>query len=211
MTAIKEYLTKDTPIPFEFRCLIRDAQEFLPLAATMSRKLALHILDTNRDNSICLFHQVHRSSKASDGFANNKHILIGVPYPNIVTPTKEGQQAPVKDHLSCGCNIDVALLDFFWWKTWVLRSTRPGLVHSEGMGTEVIQTRVRAFFVQGFTKATGLTIDDLYQSNVGAHGYDSKEMRMFQLFRMLQLVNEFNAKDGSPQLVVGRANPNNKT
>jgi hypothetical protein len=212
MAAITEFLTKDKAIPFEFRRLIREAQEFLPLAATMSRRLSLHILDTNRENTICLFHQTHRSAKSSDGFANDKHILIGVPYPNLVTPTRVvGAPKPAEGYLHCGCNIDVALLDFFWWKTWVLKSTNPGLVYSEGMGVEVTQTRVRAFFAQAFTEATGMTIDDLYRSNVGAHGYDSKEMRMFQLFKMLQLVNEFNARDGSPQLVVGSANPNNET
>ena len=92
----------------------------------------------------------------------------------------------------------------------MLRSTRPGLEYSEVMGDEVIQTRVRAFFAQAFTEATGLTIDDLYRSNVGAHGYDSKEMHMFQLHKMLHLVNKFNAMDGSPLLTLGTVNPNNE-
>jgi hypothetical protein len=208
LAAITAYLTKDKPIPLNFRRLIREDQEFLPLAATMSRKLSLHILGTNRQNTICLFHQHHRYSKFRDGFGNDKHVLIGVPHENSVASTKDAQQAPAEGHLHCGCNADVALLDFFWWKTWVLRSTRPGLEYSEGMGDEVIQTRVRAFFAQAFTEATGLTIDDLYRSNVGAHGYNSKEMRMFQLYKMLHLVNEFNAMDGSPLLTLGTANPN---
>ena len=184
-------------------------QEFLPEAGTLSRDLSIHILATNRGNSICLFHQHHRHIKVSDGFGNGtKNILIGVPYANIVASSKDESQVPPEGHMHCGCQIDTALLDFFWWKTWVLTSTRPRLEVSEGMREDVLPPRPRAFFVQGFTEAMGMTVDDLYRSQVGLHGYNSKEVRMFQLMRMLHLVNELNARDGSPALSIGISNPN---
>ena len=212
-TAIDEFLTKKKPLPFHIRRLIRDVQEFLPAAATVSRELSLHILSTNRNNSICVFHQHRRHTKISDGvIPGQKHILRGVPYSRIVGSAKGESQPPPEGFLHCGCSIDVALLDFFWWKTWVLRSARQDLPVSEGMGEEVIAPRVRAFFAQGFTEATGLTIDELYATHAGIHGFNSKYVRMFQLKKMLDLVNEFNARDGSPLLTVGVtvADPNDE-
>jgi hypothetical protein len=112
--------------------------------------------------------------------------------------------------MHCGCNVDVALLDFFWWKTWVLHSTRLDLPVSKGLGDKYIPPRVRAFFAQAFIEATGLTIDDLYASGLGSNGYNTKDMRMYQLRRMLHLVNGMNTGNGSPQLTIGLqvANPN---
>ena len=80
----------------------------------------------------------------------------------------------------------------------------------EGLGEEFIAPRVRAFVAEAFTEATGMTIDDLYASEVGTYGYNSKHMRMYQLKKMLQLVNEMNERDGFPQLTIMAqvANPN---
>ena len=160
--AIALFVTEDKPVPYNIRRLVRDMQDFLPQAATVSRKLSLHLLGTNRNNTICLFHQHHRHAKFQDGFGNEKHVLVRVPYQKFVASSREDQQAPQAGYMHCGCNVDVALLDFFWWKTWVLKSTRPDFEYSEGMGDEVIQPRVRAFFAQAFTEATGMTVDDLY-------------------------------------------------
>jgi hypothetical protein len=146
----------------------------------------------------------------TDGFVPGKpYILRGIPYPRNVK-TAQGAEA-AEGHLHCGCLIDVVLLDFFWWKTWVLHSTRPNLPVSEGLQGETISPRVRAFFVQAFIEATGMTIDDLYASGIGISGFNRKAMRMFQLRRMLQLVNEMNAQDNSPLLTIGCVVPNDET
>jgi hypothetical protein len=175
----------------------------MPVAATVSRALSLHLLATNRNNVICLYHQRHRHAKFRDGFHNEKYLLVGVPYAKFVGTSKEEDKAqPPAGYLHCGCDANVALLDFFWWKTWSLKSMRPGLIVSEGMKDEVMHPRVRAFVAQAFTMATGLTVDDLYTSGVGAHGYDSKPMRRFQLDKMLGLVNEWNLLEASPALTI---------
>ena len=76
------------------------------------------------------------------------------------------------------------------------------------MGAEVTAPRVRAFFATGFMEATGMALDDLYACKVGSLGYNSKEVRMFQLRNMLRLVNELNAQDGTPAFVIGSLTPN---
>ena len=76
------------------------------------------------------------------------------------------------------------------------------------MGTDVTTPRLRAFFAAGFQEAMGMTLDDLYTCKAGSLGYNTKDVRMFQLKRMLQIVNEFNDMDGSPRFVIGCLNPN---
>jgi hypothetical protein len=183
-------------------------QDYLPYTATLDRELSLHILNTNRGNLICIHHQRHRGQNyETDGFANGKYVLVGVPYPSVVTSSNDDEKPPpAAGHMHCGCNIDVALLDFFWWKTWVLKSTRPGFAYSEGMKDQSTEPRVRAFFAGGFMEAMGMTVDDLYRSQAGSKGYNSRDVCLFQLMHMLQLVNEFNAQDGSPLLSIGFAN-----
>jgi hypothetical protein len=209
--AIDEFVTKNKPVPFHLRRHIREVQDFAPRAATVSRELSLHLFDTKRKNIICLYHQRHRTTNyLTDGFVPGKsYILRGIPYPRTVKTAKGAE--PPAGHLNCGCSVDVALLDFFWWKTWVLDSTRPNLAISEGLKDECISPRVRAFFAQAFIEATGMNIDDLYASGVGVSGFNMKAMRMFQLRRMLQLVNEMNAQDNSPLLTIGCVVPNDET
>ena len=210
--AVDAFLAKKTPISLGLRHLIREVQDFVPRAGTTSRELSLHILHTNRHNFICLYHQHHRSPNyLSDGVVPGKsHTLRGIPYPRIVTSSKGESQAPPEGHLHCGCNVDVALLDLFWWKTWILHSTRPNLPVSERLGDEYLPPHVRAFFAQAFIEATGLMIDDLYTSGVGTSGYNTMNMRMYQLRRMLQLVNGLDVRDGAPQLTIQALDPNHE-
>jgi len=180
-------------------------QDFLPTAATTSRALALHVLDTNRGNAICLFHQHNRSFTQVDGFGQ-KYILVGVPHAKSVKTTKDGTSdsklppAPA-GHLHCGCNQDIALLDLFWWKTWALRSTKANLQLSEGMRDEVLPTRTRAFFAQAFTEMTGLTVDDLYAKDIEGPEYK----RALCLVQVARFLAEINSACGSPLLVLNTA------
>ena len=99
-------------------------------------------------------------------------------------------------------------MDFFWWKTWELTSTKPKLLITEGLGEEVITPRVRAFTNQAYIEATGMTIDDLYESGAGTFGFNSKEVRMFQLRKLLNSVNKMNAAANSPQMTIVSMVPN---
>jgi hypothetical protein len=92
-------------------------------------------------------------------------------------------------------------MDFFYWKTWVLKSSKPGLAVTEGLGDDILHARHRAFVVQAFTEATKCTIDDLYACQVGMSGY-TKDVRLLQIAKLLWEVNQVNALDGSPRLAL---------
>ena len=100
--------------------------------------------------------------------------------------------------LGAGCLINVTLLDFFWWKTWVLKSLRMDWDYWEGMRTEVTTPHMHPFFAAGFQEAMGITLDDLYASKASSLRYDLKDVWMFQLKHMLEIVNKFNDLDSNP-------------
>jgi len=82
-----------------------------------------------------------------------------------------------------------------------LESSVGGVHVYEGLGDEVLSPRARAFYVKAFTEATGLTIDDMYSMDYGSFNY-RKALRLRQVGRLLAKVNEMNAFDGSPSLVL---------
>jgi hypothetical protein len=67
--------------------------------------------------------------------------------------------------LSCGCDVDEALMDFFWFKQWRARSWNPRIMAVESLGTDVLHPRQRTFIVQAFMKMTGLTCEELYSNS----------------------------------------------
>jgi hypothetical protein len=131
-------------ISYRIRRYIRESPEFLPQAATTSRALAMHVLGTNRGSTICIFHQRHRAFSQHDGY-DGKFLMKGVTYPKKLNTLKV-THTPQPGHLHCGCNIDVALMGFFFWKTWTLTSSHPSLINQ---------------------KTSYLTIDDMYSNNWG--------------------------------------------
>jgi hypothetical protein len=194
---INMFLTKDKPITFSIRRHIRDTQEFLPRAATTSRKLALHILGTNRGSVICIFHQRNRSFSATDGF-KNKYVVTGVAYPKQLN-SASAKHTPPAGHLHCGCNIDVVLTSFFFWKTWTVRSFHPKIHIIESMRDDFLHPRHRAFIVEAFQKATCLTIDDMYgEYGPGSAEYE-RRIRLLQVTRLLEKVNALNRLEGLPE------------
>lgn len=99
-------------------------------------------------------------------------------------------------HLHCGCNEDVVLTDFYFWKTWVLTSDVTGTQVSEGMRDDRLKPRHRAFVVKAFNDMTGLTIDDLYSRKRSEKAHEIAKLTTQINF----LVEKLNALGGNPEL-----------
>jgi hypothetical protein len=138
---------------------IRQHQEFLPEAATTSRLLALDCLTTNRGNRTCVYHHNTKSGKVYDGAEGSKFKVTGVTLAR--TFKVKGKKGTLRQpgYFNCGCSEEVALLDFFFWKSWKVKNERGD---EEGLGSQRVDPRLRLFFAECFMKVTMLMVDDLY-------------------------------------------------
>jgi len=169
---------------------IRDHQDLLPRAATTTRELALHCLGTNRGNRWCVYHHVSKSGKIFDGSKDAKFAITGVPLSRKLTP-KKGETLRRGGHLNCGCSEDMALLDFYFWKTWKVKK---GNVE-EGLKNQRIEPRLRLFFAENYTTDSTLTVDDLYTR--GKPDNVAKKIRIRQqIKRLSKRLNALNKADG---------------
>jgi hypothetical protein len=111
---MEDFLRNPSKYPLDHHLchMIRNNQSFLPEAVTTSCELALQVLETNHGNLICGYHQKAKGAVLVDG--EGKYMLNRQPYPwNF---RKSSAHPPVKrpdGHFHCGCNEDVALMDFF--------------------------------------------------------------------------------------------------
>ncbi|KAG6807042.1 hypothetical protein H0H92_009023 [Tricholoma furcatifolium] len=166
--AIDQFLRRPntTTIDTRLRRYIREHQSFMPIAAMKTRQLALHILTSNRGNVMCTYHHVvERSGYLIDG--EGDYAINGVPRARKVNHViSDGVKRP-KGYLHCGCDEDVALLDFYFWKSWSLTAKlRDGSRVTETLKDKMLEPRVRAFVVDQFQSWTGLTINDIYQGDM---------------------------------------------
>jgi hypothetical protein len=112
-----------------------------------------------------------------------------------------------KGYLDCGCKEEVALMDFYFWKTWTL----PGVI-IKGKGENKVKVNItdtmmshrlgpreRAFVIEAFKKATLLTIDDLY-SKGDWKGDTEERVLTLQLNRLVSKINEKRALKGKALL-----------
>ncbi|KJA14756.1 hypothetical protein HYPSUDRAFT_1071201 [Hypholoma sublateritium FD-334 SS-4] len=148
-----------------FRCTARMICGFLPEAATTSRASALLCLTTTTLNLLCRSHHLRHGACDHDSVTD----FNGVAYAKNLTAKGcrlTNPQTPEPNHMHCGCFIDDALLEFFFWKTVTARSTHPilsGVVHH--MDDAVTPFLIRSFWVSQFKSTTGLTLDDIYGLN----------------------------------------------
>jgi hypothetical protein len=145
----------------------RTYQEFLPEAATTSRRIALMFLTSNRANRICIYHhhvKTNKTQQDEEDARNKKFKITGMPYPRTVAKTKAGHdpgdQHPGQFH--CGCPEEAVLWDFYFWKT--MTATGEGGVVEGLTSAHRIEPRIRLFFTQRYTLDTTLTIDDIYSN-----------------------------------------------
>jgi hypothetical protein len=101
-------------------------------------------------------------SKNASTASTRKFKITGVLAKRATKKTKKGGNSDEgvvpKGYLNCGCPEDIALLDFYFWKTWKVKQGDD----EEGLRNQRIDPRLRLFFAEFFTKETTLTVDDLY-------------------------------------------------
>ncbi|KAJ6611687.1 hypothetical protein B0H10DRAFT_1952815 [Mycena sp. CBHHK59/15] len=174
-------------IPADLRRLMRCIQEFAPRSGTTTRELALHVHHTALSKKVtcnCRWHGEKRGNiKHVDGPTAGKFIISGVAF-------AKGTKKLVDGFMSCGCEIDAALWDFFWWKTWEVRSGNPKITEPETMKSDILEPRHRAFFIQAYAKGTLLSLADLYSQDLtyGSPEYLYRIMST-QAERLVGLVN----------------------
>ncbi|KAJ7065150.1 hypothetical protein B0H15DRAFT_958524 [Mycena belliarum] len=193
--ALDAFISNGTNIPFDLRRLMKLVPEFLPRCASISREVTLHILTNRAKKNPCVFHTLKTSGRKAVSDGNGKFVVNGVPYGK---GTAEGNFS--KGALSCGCQIDEALLDFMLYKLAEARSYHPSLTAVEDLGGDPFHPRPRTFLSQVFLQ-TGLTINHLFvgEDNVFA----ALPHTLFLLDRVVQKINLF-LPEGEQKVVVSR-------
>ena len=172
----------------------------MPRAATTSRELALEVLKTTQGNQFCIWHHEHDKGGKKHDFANGPYKVTGTPFPRLSDKTlkkmtaKERAQLLEKRRgiLSCGCPVDVALLDLYLWKTWTARNHSGEL---EGLRNQRIDPRTRLFIAEAYKTHVGLTVDDLYTN--GRDELHAKKLRLHA--QIVRLVSEYDAIANFPR------------
>ena len=183
------------------RSAIRTHQALAPTAATTFRSLALDVLTTNRGNVLCPYHQEMDKRGAADA----KYLVNGVPQPRMIADKKKAAKSAehkkrLEDgFLHCGCPMDAALWDFFFWKSLTLTATINDKEVTEPVSRWT--PRDRAFFLKIFEQYTFLKVDDLYTRNKSPEEYELRRV-LTQLHRVLDRVNELREKRGEERKYV---------
>lgn len=152
-------------MPFKFRRLIREVQDFLPEVSRISRAMTMHCLETKPGNIICPYHaEKDKNGKIFDGSPDSKYNVTGTPYEREV---KGPEDAVVPERydgfLHCGCPEDEVLIDFMWWKCTLCAS--PSTDAQEGFRDQRLDPRTRTFMYSVWRNATHQTVDDIFMGN----------------------------------------------
>ncbi|KAJ7781848.1 hypothetical protein DFH07DRAFT_728621, partial [Mycena maculata] len=197
--AITNFLTKAKPIPANLRRLMRTIPEFAVRSGTTTRELALHVLQTSKNVINCRFHNEKHNLKSDvDGPTSGKYSIVGISFTQGFKKIEDGV-------LTCGCDIDTGLLEFLWWKTWMVRSGNPAVQEPETMKGDVLDPRHRAFFIQAFAKATLLSLNDLYSGLDDTFGTATyiRRVALLQAGRLVGMANMLLGPQGE-QLVIAK-------
>lgn len=169
-------------------------QGLLPDEALRSKEVAIALHTTTARNLVCRYHRRHYKVKTFD--ASAMYMVEGVAYPGNYNKTAQDSVKIPVGYMHCGCLIDDVLMDFFFWKTWTVKSTRKDLAGQvDTMKTDVLPPRIRAFVIEAFKSATMLEVDDLY----GKYGR-GKTLRDLDLrfISIQKLVNDWAFRTGVP-------------
>jgi hypothetical protein len=184
-------------MPAWFRKAVKDHQWFMPRAATTSRELALEVLKTTQGNQFCIWHHAHDKGGKKHDSAKGPYKVTGTPYPRLSDKTLKKMAVSNRNQLlgerkgilSCGCSVDVALLDLYLWKTWTARN---GSGESEGLRNQRIDPRTRLFIAEAYKTHAGLVVDDLYTN--GKDELEAKKLRLHA--QIVRLSSEYDAIAG---------------
>ncbi|KAF8193295.1 hypothetical protein BJ912DRAFT_848467 [Pholiota molesta] len=174
--AIKAFISKEDKtganITPSMRRTIREVQDFVPEAGVTSRELALLVHRNSLDNLQCRFHEKSKDKEHYDGNMIKGQRIHGVAFQMKLAGSTARPVKAEPGFMNCGCHIDDVLLDFFWWKTWIIRSRNPNLFDAtESMMESVFPPRPRAFFVHAFLNISHLKLDDFYGLDYGTLAY----------------------------------------
>ena len=168
-TAINLYLQENKRIDSGIRRMARLDPEFLPEAATTSRKLALHFLTSREGNIMCGYHAFkNKASFIRDGWGKPGMKVRGVPGRRKVG-TSERQLRPhiAKGLGSCGCTIQDILLEFALSKQISISGFVDGSRRSEMMSFhDYMEPRIRSFAFQAIL----LMVPDISLNDFYTHG-----------------------------------------
>ncbi|KAJ7870815.1 hypothetical protein B0H14DRAFT_2571133 [Mycena olivaceomarginata] len=198
---------KKYSISISNRRLLRKVAEILPTCATMSRMTTKHILSDINNFTHCRFHEEKRTTvqaKQVDGWTSSKFVVDGVA---LVAFEKQKQKKGKKGgksrlgFLDCGCDEDVVLSDFMWFKTWKVKSTNPKFPVEESMKNNVFSACHRAFFSQAFSSGTCLQIEDFFSTDPawGTPEYETclRSIQVERIMAQLNALKELGPKKGS--------------
>lgn len=124
------------------------------------------VLTTGQGNIHCPFHAVNdRWSRFHDGdegkSAKRPWVVTGVPVPPTRGSHKKTLIPPPEGYLHCGCQLDMVLLDFYYWKLGVI--TSPNAPNLTEPWFECMHPRTRGLVYGEWSKKTGLVLDDLWR------------------------------------------------
>jgi hypothetical protein len=123
---------------------------------------------------VCLYHcNVDKTGGSIDGNPNAEYKIAGIPNARIVNKTKDDGVRRPDGFLHCGCDEDVALMDFYLWKSW--EATSAGI--SEGQRDKFMDPRTRFFVIsQAYWNDARLDVDDMYSN--GLEGPEALKIRL---------------------------------
>lgn len=103
-------------IPVYLRNMLRWVPSFVPECGSICQELTTHILTTDNGWTRCLHHSYNKKSQNDINYNTREWSLTGTPY--------ESSKSNSISHgiLSCGCELENALLDFYLFKTGQLWS-----------------------------------------------------------------------------------------
>ncbi|KAF8068577.1 hypothetical protein FPV67DRAFT_1366079, partial [Lyophyllum atratum] len=162
--AFRAFLDNGDEVPAGIKRKIRENQELLPEAATISRALALHILTSTHGNIQCLYHGKAKVEGKLGGYIDG-FLISGTPGRRRVKSKKNPNPGnPESGHIHCGCEEEKALLDFILWKTLQVSYKPVGnkKMPREGMGSQLFEPRGRMFVIEALQKYAAWSLDFLY-------------------------------------------------
>ncbi|KAJ4470357.1 hypothetical protein C8J55DRAFT_491817 [Lentinula edodes] len=160
-------------ISAKIRRLSQEVPWFVPEGGTMSRELSIRLL-TSRQGNLCPYHAVKDKAIRAhdeDGKRDSQDpSLTGVP--KRPTKAKSHPGDPPVGYMHCGCELDLVLLEFYYWKTGKIYS--PTLGRWETWKNEQMNPRVRAFIYGDWEQKTGMRLENMWMrkvnTNVGGRG-----------------------------------------
>ena len=148
-------------IQVKIRRAAREVQEFLPESSYRSLHAAMQVHLASTQNYVCRFHGARRGYIAFDNVSS----FVGVGHPKVLSTPKKRDVKLEPGHMNCGCSIEDVLLEFFFWKTFIVMSSNPQIqTQFRVLDHNIIYPDMRRIWVQHWKQSTALTVEDIYDT-----------------------------------------------